>query len=330
MINLPRISAAAAGFSTLALAAPVHADTGGELAVAELNEPAETAFPGEAENSGEAAPLGRPTQGTGRPPAGIPSFKPVFDDTWASVGIGAGLVPSYSGSDDYTVFPLPLIVGRIAGVGISPNGPGFNIDLLSQPPSFTPPETSFSFGPSFRFRNDRAQQVEDEVVELASELDTAIEVGVNGGVSFPGVFARRDRLSVSAQVRWDVLDAHNGMLFEPGVSYFRPIGSGTALQLSASASIVDDDFADYYYTVSPADAAATGLAPFTADGGLNSVGTLAILTFDLDNNFLNGGFSIYTLGGYTRLLGDAASTPFTADRGSANQFIGGLGVSYTF
>jgi outer membrane scaffolding protein for murein synthesis (MipA/OmpV family) len=275
---------------------------------------------------------------TGRPPvaaSGAPGrppldFKPVFDETWATIGIGAGLVPSYSGSDDYIFFPLPLIVGRVGGVGISPNGPGFNLDLLSQGPSRGAPETTFSFGPSFRFRNDRADQIEDEVVELAEELDVAIEVGVNGGVSIPGVLSAYDRLGINAQVRWDVLGAHDGMLFEPGVTYLTPVNPGIAVQLAVNAQFVDDDFADYYYTVTFADAAATGLAEFTADGGLHSLGTLAIVTVDLDGNILNGGFNVYALGGYSRLIGDAADTPFTADRGSANQFIGGLGVGYTF
>lgn len=301
-----------------------EAETGEEAAIAEAGAQQGRPAPGPAQGGQQAGPP------VGGPRAGMPPFRVVFDETWATVGIGAGLVPSYSGSNDYVVFPLPLIVGRVGGVGISPNGPGFNLDLLSQAPSFAPPETSFSFGPSFRFRNDRANQIEDPVVELATELDVAIEVGVNGGVSFPGVFTPRDRLGITTQVRWDILDAHNGMLIEPGVTYFRPIGRGAALQLALNASFVDDNFADYYYTVTPADAAATGLAQFTADGGLNSVGTLAILTIDLDNNVLNGGFNVYGVGGYSRLVGDAADTPFTDQRGSANQFIAGLGIGYTF
>ena len=72
----------------------------------------------------------------GAPP---PFEKPVFDDTRATVGIGVGLVPSYSGSDDYRIFPLPLVVGRVAGVGISPNGPGFTLDFLSDGPAGGPP-----------------------------------------------------------------------------------------------------------------------------------------------------------------------------------------------
>jgi outer membrane scaffolding protein for murein synthesis (MipA/OmpV family) len=264
------------------------------------------------------------------PPPGVGVQDSVFDETWVTVGIGAGLVPSYSGSDDYTVFPLPLIVGRVGGVGITPNGPGFVLNLLSQPPGPPSSKPSFSFGPAFRLRNDRDGDAEDAVVELAAPLETAIEVGVSGGVSFPGVFNRFDSLSLSTQVRWDILGAHDGMLIEPGVAYFTPLGRGAALQLSANLSFVDDDFADYYYSVTPAQSAATGLAQFTADGGLNSVGTLAIVTVDLDGNAMNGGLNVYGVGGYSRLVGDAADTPFTAERGSADQFIGGLGLGYTF
>jgi outer membrane scaffolding protein for murein synthesis (MipA/OmpV family) len=120
------------------------------------------------------------------------------------------------------------------------------------------------------------------------------------------------------------------MLLSPSVGYFTPLGRAASIQFGASASIVDDDYADYYYTVTPAQSAATGLAQFTADGGLESLGLTSIVTLDLDGNALNGGFSLYGIVGYSRLVGDAADTPFTADRGSANQFIGGLGVAYTF
>lgn len=344
MTSRMRYLAAGSIVPALALHAGAHAATSTE-APFDLAEMASETAGNSAAEPGEAAPQqqsrpepqqGPPTNGPGQagpgggPPAGMPSFRIVFDETWATVGVGAGLVPSYSGSDDYIVFPLPLITGRVAGIGITPNGPGFNLNLLSQAPSMAPPETSFAFGPSFRFRNDRAQQVEDEIVELATELDIAIEVGANAAVTFPGVLTGQDRLGVGAQVRWDVLGAHEGMLFEPGITYFTPLGRGSAVQLVANASFVDDNFANYYYTVTPADAAATGLAQFTADGGLNSLGALGIVTFDLDGNLLNGGFNIYSVVGYTRLVGDAADTPFTSVRGSANQFIGGLGVGFTF
>jgi outer membrane scaffolding protein for murein synthesis (MipA/OmpV family) len=261
----------------------------------------------------------------------MPPGKPVFDDTWITVGIGAGLVPSYSGSDDYVFFPLPLIVGRVGGVGIRPNGPGFQLDVISPEPAFGAQQgPTFSFGPAFRFRNDRAARIKDPVVKLAGDLDVAIEVGLAGGVTFPGVLHPVDSLTISSGISWDVLGAHNGMLVNPSIGYLSPISRSVLFQFSIGAEFVDDNFADYYYSVTPAQSAATGLPQFNAEGGLNSIGTNLILTVDLDGNALNGGFNVYGIGGYTRLMGDAADTPFTADRGSASQFIGGLGVGYTF
>ena len=254
----------------------------------------------------------------------------VFDETWVTVGAGGVFSTSYSGSDDYQFSPVPLVLGRVGGIGITPNAAGLSLDLLSEGPDGGPSGTSFSFGPTFRIRSDRTGSFEDEVVERAGELDTALEVGAQAGVTIPQVLHQYDSLSFSAAARWDVLDAHNGMVVEPAVTYRTPLSRGAAVQLIASASFVDDDFADYYYSISPEQSAATGLAQYSAEGGLNSIGINAIGTIDLDNNLLNGGFAIFAIGGYSRLMGDAADTPFTSVRGSADQFVGGLGVGYTF
>jgi outer membrane scaffolding protein for murein synthesis (MipA/OmpV family) len=264
------------------------------------------------------------------PAAPFNAVKPVFDETWATIGLGAGLVPSYAGSDNYVVFPLPLIVGRVGGVGIRPNGPGLTFDLLSPKPSFGPRKTRLAFGPAFRLRNDRNAQIEDGVVEAAGKLELALEAGLNAAISFPGVFKPLDSLTLGAQVRWDVLGAHEGMVIEPQVNYATPLGKAFLLQVQAGMEFVDDSFADYYFSVSPPQRAASGLPAFSAEGGLNRIGTLAILSYDLSGNALDGGWSLYGVGGYSRLLGDAADTPFTSLRGDANQFILGLGVGYTF
>ena len=267
----------------------------------------------------------------GAPPASFAFMKPVFDETWATIGLGAGMVPSYAGSDDYIAFPLPLIVGRVGGVGISPNGPGFVLDLNSPKPSFVPrTKPRVSFGPAFRFRNDRNNRISDEVVARAGKLDAALEVGAAAGISFPGVAKRFDQLTIGVQARKDVLGAHDGLIVEPQIAYRAPIGRAMVLQAQVSAEFIDDNFADYYFTVSPAQALATGLPQFRADGGLNRIGTTALLTYDLSGNALDGGWNVTGIGGYSRLVGDGADTPYTRLRGDANQFILGLGVGYTF
>ncbi len=265
----------------------------------------------------------------GAPP--IAFARPVFDETWATIGLGVGMVPSYAGSDDYIAFPLPLIVGRVGGVGISPNGPGLVLDLNSPEPSFAPRKgPRIAFGPAFRFRNDRNNRIRDDVVARAGTLDAALEVGGNVAVAFPNVVRPFDQLSLGVQTRWDVLGAHGGMIVEPQISYRAPVGRSLAVQVQASAEFVDDSFAEYYFSVSPAQATGTGLPQFPAGGGLNRIGTVAILTWDLDGKPLNGGWAITGVGGMSRLLGDAADTPYTATRGYPNQFIAGLGLAYTF
>lgn len=279
-----------------------------------------------------AQPAQAQGQQPGAMPAGAPPFRTVFDKNWITLGLGGGLVPTYAGSDNFQFFPLPLIVGRLGGVGIRPSAAGLTLDFLSPQPTMVSrkKKPTVSLGPTFRFRNDRAVDSGDDVVDAAGRLDSALEVGVNAGVSFPGVINRLDSLTVSANVRWDVLGAHKGQVIEPGVTYTTPVGRGMLVQVGASAEIIDDDFADYYFSVSPAQSLASGLPLYTADGGLNRIGTLAIVTVDLDGNALNGGLNVYGLAGYSRLLGDGADTPYTALRGDPNQFLLGLGLGYTF
>jgi outer membrane scaffolding protein for murein synthesis (MipA/OmpV family) len=313
-------------------ATPAVAGNAAEAGAAHAPESAAAAAADEAAPVSVGAQSAPQGQGAGDP-AGPQrfAFRPVFDENWATIGLGLGMVPSYAGSDDYIAFPLPLVAGRVAGIGISPNGPGFLLDLNPAKPGLAPRKgVRVAFGPAFRFRNDRNAQIEDEVVARAGKLDAAFELGGNVALVVPGVFKPFDQLSLGVQARWDVAGAHDGMIVEPQVAYRAPLGRAFSLQVQASAEFVDDSFADYYFTVSPAQANATGLPQFRADGGLNRVGTTAILAYDLDRNPLNGGWSLTGVGGYSRLIGDAADTPYTALRGDENQFIAGLGVAYTF
>jgi MipA family protein len=266
---------------------------------------------------------------TGGPPEDMPS---VFDDNWINIGIGAGLIPTYGGSDDYFVFPVPLVTGRLGGVGFQPSGAGIIFDVLSPQPTLlqTNKAPQVSFGPAFRLRVERSVDSRDPVVEAAGRLDRALEMGLAAGVTFPAVLNPNDALTIGTAIRWDVLGAHKGQVIEPSVAYLTPLSLGILVQLSATMEIVDDNFARYYQSVTPAQSAASGLPVFNASGGVNRIGTNLTAAFDLDGNALNGGFNIFTVAGYSRMMGDGANTPFTRLRGRPDQFLFGLGVGYTF
>ena len=246
----------------------------------------------------------------------------VFDGNWFSIGAGAVYSASYDGSDDYVVSPIPIVQGKIGGVRISPRPGGAALDFVDDDSE----GARISAGVAAKLNRNRASQVEDEVVLSYGELDTAFEVGPSIGVSFPGVLNPYDSVSFNIDTLWDVAGAHDGMTVNPGVTYFTPVSRGAAISLSVSGTYVDDDYADYYYSV-PAGGA---LPAFQADGGWDSVGANLLVGVDLDGNLANGGLSLIALGGYSRQLGDSKDTPFTAIRGDADQWMGAIGIGYTF
>jgi outer membrane scaffolding protein for murein synthesis (MipA/OmpV family) len=250
----------------------------------------------------------------------------VFDGDYLSIGAGAAYGPSYAGSDDYVVYPVPLVQGSFHGVGIDPRSGGLALDFILDPDK----GTGFNLGVAARVRMDRAHKIKDPVVRSLGKLDTAVEVGPTAGVTVAQVLNPYDSLTFTADALWDVAGAHKGMVVDPSVSYFTPLSRGIAASLSLSAEYADGKFADYYYTISPAGSAASGLPVFNAGSGFTRAGANVLLGFDLDGNLENGGLALVVVGGYSRMLGDAKRSPVTSIRGSADQWLGAVGLGFTF
>lgn len=268
-----------------------------------------------------AAPVLAQDSDADGPPTGVYEGS-VFDGDWLSIGAGAVYGPSYRGSDDYVVSPLPIVQGSLGGVGINPRPGGLALDFVPDADG----EVAFSAGVAAKLNRNRASQIEDPVVKTYGKLDTALEVGPSVGVSFPAALNPYDSLSFNLDALWDVAGAHMGMTMTPSVTYFTPVSRGAAISLSVSATHVDDDYAGYYYSV----AAGGALPAYQAEGGFESAGVNLLGAIDLDGDLANGGLAIIVLGGYSRVLGDARRSPFTAIRGDADQWMGALGLGYTF
>lgn len=252
----------------------------------------------------------------------------VFDGDWLSIGAGAFYGPSYDGSDDYELNPVPIVQGNLGGIGINPRPAGLALDFLPDADG----EVAFNLGVAARVNGNRASRIKDPVVAQYGELKTGVEVGPSVGIKLPAVLNPYDSLSFNADVLWDIAGASHGMTVNPSVTYFTPLSRGIAASLSASTRYVDDDYADYYFSV-PLDTtipAGDRLPQFSAKGGFDKIGLTAFGAFDLDGDVTNGGLAVIVIGGWSRLLGDAKASPFTSIRGSATQWMFGGGVGYTF
>ena len=253
-----------------------------------------------------------------------PQTDTVFDGDYLTVGVGGFYGPSYEGSDDYILFPAPVIQGKLLGVAITPRQGGVALDFI---PDAKDAKVGFSLGPVANIRRDRVTRIKDPVVRRLGKLDTAVEVGGNAGVTVYDLVTGYDSLTFSADARWDVAGAHKGMLWGPSVSYFTPVSKGAAINLAVSAEHMDDDYANYYFTVSPV---ASGLPGFQARSGWKNVGINALVGVDFDGDLTNGGLAGFVTGGYTKLLNDAKRTPLTSIRGDADQWLVGGGLAFTF
>lgn len=97
------------------------------------------------------------------------------------------------------------------------------------------------------------------------------------------------------------------------------------LTATATAGFADSGYAQTYFGITPAGAAASGLPAYQIGGGLKDVGVNFTGTYSLSRRW-----SLTAVGSYRRLVGDFADSPIVAREGSANQFFAGLGIGYAF
>ena len=80
----------------------------------------------------------------------------------------------------------------------------------------------------------------------------------------------------------------------------------------------------------PTDSLATsGVPAFNAGGGMKNWKAGLLLNQSMTGDLLHG-LSIFGTGQYSRLVGDFKRSPIVSQRGSASQWLGALGLAYTW
>ena len=264
--------------------------------------------------------------------AAVPAAPPPTTDDFGSsitVGVGAAYLPDYEGSDNYRVTPAPAAIGSVGGfsfqllgnrlsVDVLPNGPGTGYDLQLGPVAV------------LNFNRSSTKSIDDSQVKALGKVGTGIELGGYIGVGKVGVITSDyDRLSVSFSYRHDVNNASDGEILQPSVSYLTPLSRRSAVGLFFSAEHVDNHYADTYFSVTPAQSVASGLPAFDADGGWKSYSIGALGTVSLTGDLLHG-IKLVAGGTYSRLLNDFGDSPLTSVAGDRDQWLGAIGLAYTF
>lgn len=234
-------------------------------------------------------------------------------------GAGVALVPDYQGSDDSTVGAAPF--GRITFSGQERYIQLFVTELYAN----VIDHPFLRFGPVVNYRFGRDDDVEDDVVKKMEEIDGTIEAGVFGGFTFIDGANPRKRFIVSVEYLQDIGGEHEGYTASVSARFWHPLSKAIDVSLGVGATYADEDYMETYFGVSPSDADRTALPVFEADGGIKDVRILPAVVVHL-SEFWHVGVGAR----YQRLLGDAEDSPVVDDRGSADQFMAGLAVAYSW
>jgi outer membrane protein len=216
------------------------------------------------------------------------------------IGIGGLVQPDYEGSDNYDVVPWPIVSLEYLKL------PGLN--------AIGGRTVGFSVGPSFNFVGERNQGDNPALAGLG-DIDAAFEAGLKATyeVNYWGAYAAVRR----------GFGGHEGIVGEAVLyTVWRPTDSWV-VRAGPNTTFGNSEYMNTYFSVTPAQSAASGFPVYNAGSGFKSVGLQANAIYSLTEKV-----DLHFRAGYDRLVSGAGDSPIVETAGSRNQFTAGVGVSY--
>ena len=262
-------------------------------------------------------------QQAGGPPPGVRPDPQAWPADRVTIGLGGGIGPDYSGSDDYRFQPGGVVQGSVSGFAFAMRGTNFYVDLVREKQGA---RSDLIAGPVVQLRSNRSGKIADPRVAALGKRKTAVELGGYVGYGKRGVFSRFDELSADVAVVQDVAGSHRSLIVTPSLGYSTVVGGKSFALVRMSADFVGKGYAQSYFDV-PVGAT---LQPYsTGGGGLKSIALTGLLTRDFGGDPRTG-FSLFGLASYSRITGKFAKSPVVAVAGSPNQALGVVGLGYSF
>lgn len=225
------------------------------------------------------------------------------------IGLGPQLVPSYPGSDGFSLRPLvDVSVGR--GDDVFPfeaADESFGFSVIN--------EGGFGIGPALGLEGSRTA---GDVGAPLDKVSTTFEAGAFIQYAFGPGFRLR------AEARRGV-GGHDGWIGNVGADFVTRRGDDYLFSIGPRVTLADRRYHRAYFGVTPAESARTGLAAYAPGGGVQAVGATAGFLAQLNKRW-----GIYSYAKYDRIVGDAGRSPVVRTYGSRDQLSGGVALTYTF
>lgn len=243
------------------------------------------------------------------------------------IGLGVFSVPDYYGSQENEGAAVPLARYSFAGKRyVQLLGPELTLNLLDR--------QDLRAGMVLRSRARRDDDVDDDIVKQMRPVPSATELGVFVAYHMPLDYNRPlHKLVFSGDIVGNTNGVYDGTTSNLRVNYVYPFqqtlaGRSMIGNIGIGMFFASSSFNRRYFGVSGSDVAlfpSLGGREYRPDSGITSVKIPFSLTVPLDKKWL-----LTFAGRYEHLLEDAKDSPVVDDRGDADQWSLGLGVSYLF
>jgi len=245
------------------------------------------------------------------PPFELPILPPVSGNWTVMVGVGGEYRPSFEGSKNSMLSPIPIFTIRRAGSAEPFRAPrdSASVALIDF--------GDLRAGPAAKFIPGRKSYNYSELNGLG-DVKAAVELG--GFVEYYPV----DWFRVRSEVRQG-LGGHHGAVVDLSADFVVPVIQRLTVSAGPRFTWESTQATSPYFGVDAMQAAASGLPIFDAKGGAHSAGFGTQVKYRIHPQW-----EIHSYIEYERLLGDAAKSPLVATRGSVNQTTVGIGASYAF
>jgi MipA family protein len=221
------------------------------------------------------------------------------------VGAMGMFAPSYEGSDEHKFAPFPMIDLTWNERVFLTTRDGLGAYAIST--------ENFKLGGAVNYSFGRDEE----------DVDLNGIGGVDGGIAAAAVAKfNYGPFFLGSNLSHQMTGDDTGFLLTLSGGSALPVTEDLMLMATASLQAADDAYMESYFGVSNAEALAGGVNAYEAEAGLKSVGLSVGATYNVTGNW-----NILALGSYTRLVGDAADSPYTKDE---NQFMVGAGLVYQF
>jgi MipA family protein len=223
------------------------------------------------------------------------------------VGLAAVAGREYMGSDERRTRVLPLLDyqwrnGFFAGTS---NGIGYNFSA----------RPDLDFGLRVTANLGREEERSPRLRGLG-DIDPAAEIG-----AFLNLSLLRE-VTLTSSVRYGAGNDNKGLVLDLGAVYSTELSASWRLAVGVAGSIVNDEYMQEFFGITPAQSVRSGYAPFTATAGVRDVRANLSLTYSVSRRWsVTGGVIL------NRLLDDAADSPLAVKDSTVN---GVLAVSYAF